>query len=317
MKAEKNHLNKEKPLVSIIIPAYNRANLIGETIESIIAQTYSNWECIVVDDGSTDNLKEVVEGYIKNEKRLKFYKRPSNFKPGGNGARNFGLEMSNGDYINWFDSDDIMMPKKLETQVNQMINSELNYSVCQSTFFKNDKNNLKGVRHSLSKKNNLESYISGKIAWGTFVPIWKKEFLVKNNISFNENLKAGQEWNYHCKALICDDKFLVTEESLVLIRVHDDNITNKTKVCKKLYHYYLSRKDINIILNEKYYERLFYEPYTVIYKKLIDAKCYYYALIILNNEFLIKKRFLKFTKLFLQTFFYIVFKKGRSKLNFK
>ena len=58
-----------KPLVSIIIPTYNRANLIGETVESILAQTYQNWECIVVDDGSNDNTDVLLAEYVKKDKR--------------------------------------------------------------------------------------------------------------------------------------------------------------------------------------------------------------------------------------------------------
>ena len=78
-----------KPLVSIIIPTYNRAHLIAETLDSIIAQTYTNWECIVVDDGSTDPTDELMETYCKKDSRFQYYHRPKNRPKGANACRNY------------------------------------------------------------------------------------------------------------------------------------------------------------------------------------------------------------------------------------
>ena len=103
----------EYPLVSIIIPTYNRADLILETLQSVQNQTYTNWECIIVDDGSKDRTEEVVRDFIKTDSRYQYYKRPEYHKQGGNGARNFGFSLAKGDYINWFDSDDIMIDNHL------------------------------------------------------------------------------------------------------------------------------------------------------------------------------------------------------------
>ena len=69
------------PLVSIIIPTYNRAHLIGETLDSVLAQTYQNWECIIVDDGSSDNTDDVVNDYVKKDPRFKYYYRPDEHLP--------------------------------------------------------------------------------------------------------------------------------------------------------------------------------------------------------------------------------------------
>src|SRR5690606_34809029 len=106
------------PLVSIIIPTYNRAHLISETLDSVLAQTYTNWECIVVDDGSTDATEALLHDYMEKDKRFQYHKRPVNHLPGGNGARNYGFNQSQGEFIQWFDSDDLMVSEKLELQVN-------------------------------------------------------------------------------------------------------------------------------------------------------------------------------------------------------
>ena len=109
------------PLVSIIIPTYNRANLIGETLNSIKAQTYTNWECIVVDDGSTDQSDRVLEIYCKKDHRFQFYNRPEKRPKGANACRNYGFKKSKGVYILFFDSDDFMLKTKLELQLNYLL----------------------------------------------------------------------------------------------------------------------------------------------------------------------------------------------------
>ena len=77
------------PLVSIIIPTYNREHLIGETLDCVISQTYTNWECIVVDDGSHDNTPEVIKSYFNNDERIKFYNRPDYKNKGASSCRNY------------------------------------------------------------------------------------------------------------------------------------------------------------------------------------------------------------------------------------
>jgi glycosyltransferase involved in cell wall biosynthesis len=314
---DKEQFNDDSPLVSIIIPTYNRAYLIGETFDSIIAQHYENWECIIIDDGSTDQTEEIVSKYILKDKRFKYYKRPTSLLKGGNSCRNYGLEKSNGKFINWFDSDDLMKSNKLLVQVNQLQESKCDFVICQSVFFENQIENLKGTRHTLSSSNNLESYINGTIAWSTIAPIWKKEFLVKNNIRFNEFLKAGQEWSYHCRALLSTDKYIINEESLVFIRVHKQNITNNLKnTCDRLYHYYLSRKEIHDLITTKNYDLFFNHAYTLIYKKLIDAKCYANSFKMLLDQTLITKRLIVFLKLLFFSIIYIVSRKGKKYIKF-
>src|SRR5690606_6713113 len=98
----------EQPLVSILIPNYNKAPYLRETLDSILSQTYLNWECIIVDDHSTDGSYEILEEYANLDCRFKVYKRPDHLPKGGNACRNYAFILSNGEFVNWFDSDDIM-----------------------------------------------------------------------------------------------------------------------------------------------------------------------------------------------------------------
>ena len=102
-------------MVSIITPAFNAENYICETIESVKAQSYQDWELIIVDDCSTDNTLAIVKGYTDNDSRIKLIKAPQN--GGVAKARNLGIEQAQGDYIAFVDSDDLWKPDKLEKQV--------------------------------------------------------------------------------------------------------------------------------------------------------------------------------------------------------
>lgn len=100
---------------SIIIPTYNRAALLPKTIESILQQTYTNFEVIIVDDGSTDNTEEILKPLLSN--KVIYLKKINGERAA---ARNYGTQHANGQYINWFDSDDIMLPTHLQ-QAAKMI----------------------------------------------------------------------------------------------------------------------------------------------------------------------------------------------------
>lgn len=102
-------------MISIITPAYNAEHYICETIKSVQAQTYQDWELIVVDDCSTDNTSVLVSEYAKSDTRIKLLKAPQN--GGVAKARNLGLENANGEYIAFVDSDDLWKPNKLEKQL--------------------------------------------------------------------------------------------------------------------------------------------------------------------------------------------------------
>jgi teichuronic acid biosynthesis glycosyltransferase TuaG len=105
-------------LVSIVMPAYNCSNFIGNAIDSVIDQTYQNWELIVVDDCSTDNTAEVVKAYMSKEPRIKYYKLNKN--SGAAVARNKAVDIAKGKYVAFLDSDDVWFPEKLSKQISFM-----------------------------------------------------------------------------------------------------------------------------------------------------------------------------------------------------
>jgi len=103
------------PKVSVIIPTYNRADMVGDAIQSVLDQTYADWELIVVDDGSEDNTRDVVASY--NDSRVRYIYQDNMKLPG---ARNTGIRASTGEYVAFLDSDDLFLPEKLQLQIAVM-----------------------------------------------------------------------------------------------------------------------------------------------------------------------------------------------------
>jgi len=121
-----------KYLVSIITPSYNSARFIAQTIESVLSQTYKNWEMIIVDDISSDNSNEIIEKYVQRDNRIKFIKLEKNSGPAV--ARNRAIEEATGRYIAFLDADDLWMSDKLQKQIDfmQSYNYELTYTAYET-----------------------------------------------------------------------------------------------------------------------------------------------------------------------------------------
>ena len=113
--------------ISVIIPTYNRGNIIENSIISVLNQTYTNLEVLIIDDGSTDNTKEIIDKFDDN--RIKYIKLKNNY--GGSNARNIGIKSATGKFISFQDSDDIFYPKKLEIQMKNIINQKSDLDFCK------------------------------------------------------------------------------------------------------------------------------------------------------------------------------------------
>lgn len=125
-------------LVSIITPTWNCGRFIAETIESVLSQTYENWELIIVDDCSTDNTKEIVERYRKQDSRIKYSCLERN--SGAAVARNTALKLAKGRWIAFLDSDDLWKPEKIEHQLKFMVKN--NYAFSYHKYTEIDENGL-------------------------------------------------------------------------------------------------------------------------------------------------------------------------------
>jgi len=231
-------------LVSIIIPVYNRAHLIGETLESVLAQSYANWECIIIDDGSSDNIKEIIDYFTGLDSRFRFYYRPKEQPKGANACRNFGFIKANGQYVNWFDSDDIMHSDFLKLKVETLEqNPKLDFCACISSKFKVSIKNIEKADRPLTMNsdNYIEDYLINGLYFYTPSPMWRTSFLA-NKKHFNESLQRSQERDFHFRMLTFKPKFTYLDTVLFYVRIEGDSISTKARTSliaqKSVYQYF-------------------------------------------------------------------------------
>lgn len=225
-----------QPLVSIIIPTYNRANLISETLNSIVLQTYTNWECIIVDDGSTDHSEELIAEYCSRDNRFQFFKRPSNQPKGANTCRNLGFVYSKGDYINWFDSDDVMFKGFLEQKMNAFLQHP-EADVVSSGFVKyNPLTNVTSKEYNTClAASPLKEYAHDRLALNTPTFLYKRALL--NQVSFDEKLTRAQDLDFTFRIISKPNlNMIYVNEVLFKVLIHNDSITGKFTAKTSLEH---------------------------------------------------------------------------------
>lgn len=238
--------------VSVIIPLYNLAHLVTDAIDSVLSQTYRDIEIIVVDDGSTDNAKEVLSTYIENNKIHYIYKK----NQGLSAARNTGIKVAQGKYIKFLDSDDYLYPEQIEKQVNDI----------------KDDNNILSVTdyHDLRPNGQLirkRVYVGRKdkqmgifIETNRAVPhaFLTPKDLIKQAGGFDETLTSCEDWDLWLKILRngatikylpyvgCCYRILMTSMSADMNRM----FLQECKVMEKVSNWFVGRKDVAPFLKD-------------------------------------------------------------------
>ena len=161
-------------LISIVIPTYNCAEFLPETIKSLQKQTYSNWEAICVDDGSTDDTFEVAKKLQEKEQRVRVYSR-QDLPKGGSHCRNIGLQHAKGDYVIFLDGDDILIPTCLEHRIEKIKDTNYNFAVFSMGTIRD------GIIGKVITDSKIKDYkyafAGNHAAWQVTSPIYKSEFL--------------------------------------------------------------------------------------------------------------------------------------------
>lgn len=214
-----------RPLISIIIPTFNRGSLLSETLESICHQTLETWECLIVDDGSTDDTIKKIKEYCNKDNRFHFLQRPSDRKAGGNAARNYGLENSQGEYIQWFDSDDLMHPKLLELQLDNLRKNGKEFSVCLYDRYNEDFTKI--MKEAKPHKINIDFYYDYILqSFSTNLPTILFSKKIIGNYRLSEDLHKSQEYEFLPRIFREHaNEGALLNKVLVKVRRHQDSIT--------------------------------------------------------------------------------------------
>ncbi len=246
-----------KALVSIIIPLYNAEKYFRDTLDSVLNQTYIIWECIIIDDGSTDSSKEVALEYCKKDKRFKYYYQEN---AGASSARNKAVGISTGEYIQYLDADDIILPDKLRIMLEKyssLQDNEILYCDMISGKHSNIHQSLP-IRFSLNLGHAVtfdETYRKYAIDFA-ITPVC---FLFPRKVvliaEWNTELGPGEDWDYFLQILNKNYIFIFLPEILAVYRNTPDsyskNLTKSFRSHHKVLVYWAKKKNQNLFFFSK------------------------------------------------------------------
>lgn len=234
-----------KVLVSVVIPMFNAESFIEEAIDSVIKQTYNNWEIIVVDDFSTDNSKEIVEKLSRSESRIQLIGLKRN-SGGPATPRNIGMANANADYVAFLDADDVWLPGKLEKQV-LYLNENPEIDICHTLAYAIDANgDVYGIHRNQRSFRFLNLLMPDDmvIFYTCHVNINTALMRSCSSISFDkdENLSAVEDWNFWIENRLGNRSFGLIAEPLIKYRVLEESISNRaSNISYKKALYMISR----------------------------------------------------------------------------
>jgi len=307
------------PKVTIIMATFNRAHFILETLYSIQMQTFKKWECLIIDDGGTDNTLETIQPILKLDHRFQYIKRTDNYKKGLPGCRNYGLDLAKGEFIIFFDDDDIVHPQNIELCVKELTNNDISFCRYLRAVFTNDfdyKFDFSTIYTSFYIDiNDIEKVLKNELPFNSCAVMWKKERFTENR--FEELLMYAEEWELYSRILSKGYKGISIEKCLFYGRKHPNSNTGE---------YYTQNP---IRLNSKK-EAVRLVAYNLASKKLLTPSLLKYlaGLAIgfrdtkLLNDILAKPGIKTNNKLFLQLKYWLfplwkVYKKTIKKLTYK
>ena len=216
-------------MVSVIIPNYNKAQFISQTIISVINQSYENWECIIIDDNSEDNSIEIIEKHIKGDHRFKFYLNKEN--KGGSYSRNLGLKNSENKYVLFLDSDDVLASNCLENRINFISENEnLDFVVFPMGTFYNNIGDSKLIWNNFHG-NHINRFLKHDLPWHTMMVLWDRNSLNRIN-GFDDEYVRLQDVELHTRALLDGFQYEICINSDIdsYFRIDENRISTSHRV---------------------------------------------------------------------------------------
>jgi len=239
-------------LVSVIIPCYNQAQYLPDALESILAQSYRNWECIIINDGSTDNTEIVGHEWEKKDPRFCLITKSNG---GLSSARNTGLAHMTGSYIQFLDADDVIHPQKFRLQLESISNPS-NYAVSYCDYFPStEKNLLEPTSKYLSPKFKTKNYLFELITrWEKNLSIpchcflFSSNIIKENSIRFDETLKNHEDWDFWMSIFRFKPEVSFVPLELATYRVHASSMSRNYKQMKIGFLKAISKQQRNFAL---------------------------------------------------------------------
>ncbi len=216
----------KESLITVVIPTFNRAAYVIDTLTSIAKQTYTNFECLIIDDGSVDGTEEIVLTFCKGDSRFIYMRRPENLSKGVNSCRNLGVSKSTGSFIAFCDDDDFWIPKKLEIQMAIFNANPETFVVTGDIEYVNKR----GVKTNVIKSHwpDNHGYVFKnfliKNRTSMITPMLRSEVFNKVG-SFNTHFVIAEDWEFWRRVSFYY-QFYSVNSVLAYVRLHTSNISN-------------------------------------------------------------------------------------------
>lgn len=235
-------------LVSIIMPSFGSQRFIAASIESVIRQTYTNWELIIVDDVSPDNSNELIECYQKKDSRIKLIKLETNSGPAQ--ARNQGIKEAIGKYIAFLDADDLWADNKLEKQITFMCENGVEFSFTSFQMIDEQTSVSVGRRTSVPSKVSYEDILKTCHIFCSTV-IYNKEYFGK---LYMPDILKRQDFALWLRMLKQIDFAHSIDEVLMLYRIRKESVSsNKIKAARYQWRVYRDEEKLSLISSFYYF----------------------------------------------------------------
>ena len=234
-----------EPLVSIITPSYNSKEFIGETIESVLNQTYKNWEMLIVDDCSTDNTSEIIREYAQKDSRIKYLKNEKNSGPAI--SRNIGIEKAEGKYISFLDSDDFWDKAKLKYQIEFM--EKNNLLITHTDYFFTDSKGKIIKKVATSEEIDYRDLLKGN-QFKTMCMTMRSDLVKKYKMPIIKH----EDYAFFLDLLKEAPKSLKVPKSLSMCRVRERSVSsNKLKSALWTWNIYRKYESLNLMKSSYYF----------------------------------------------------------------
>lgn len=213
------------PLVSVIIPIYNKDSRLKDTIECVLSQTYNDFEIILIDDGSTDNSAKIAMDYEKLDSRIVYFSQANS---GVSVARNRGIEIANGEYISFLDADDRWDKSFLEEMVKVIGDS----NVCYCGHYYNVNSKRSKARMKFIKGDLLDKYIKNITTPNTNSWLIRVSYLNKFDLRFPTDLNWGEDMTFFLKVILHDQNIKCVDKHLTEYYLSDTNCLSVNEINK-------------------------------------------------------------------------------------
>lgn len=265
-------MNKIK--VSIIIPVYNRFDLVKIMVDSIINQTYKNWELLLVDDGSNDRTDEKLEEYIKGKGNILLLRRTREVK-GAPSCRNIGLSRALGEYVVFFDSDDLVAPYCLEQRVSYLDeHKELDAGIFPARHFIKNIEEKNGLINGIPiYKDDLNEFLNSNLPYIVWNVIFRKSSLLNMNIKWDVNLLSLQDADFNIQCILRGLRINYCRNAKIDYFVRSEN---NNSISSSIYR--VDRFDSHLYFVKKQFESLSINDRIKYKRALYDRLIYTYFL---------------------------------------